>query len=284
MEIYQTYPMIKEIAKESLIPVIFDSLYQLDTRNDNSKASQLVFKLADKKTYPIEDRCFSILLDKMGLHKKALEHLNRYFESKESRRDVLALNDKIKLELACYKPDEALSSSNLLLALIPYNTKACMSKIDALVNLNKKSQAIIELTKLMGEITDPTYKAKLYKQRADLRTSKELNEKVGDLEMSCKLCPQLETRKEILKLLYRGQQFGTLNEMFNKTVTKKEIDEDFDIAIMRGDLYRAFDNDFEKALEVYKKVKMAAPDSFKARVDARIEITEEKLKRDEQKN
>lgn len=279
-EIYQTNSRIQKLADSSFIPYIFDSLYQIVNKNDKSMAEVLLNAADNKQFRPIEDRCLALLLDKMGLYEKALDRLNRYLESEEASRDILALMEKPSLELACKRPDKALVTSNLLLSLIPDNTKARLAKIDALEELKRKSNAIIELSILMGASSDPTFKAKLYKRRANLRTNKELNEKLGDFAMSDKLCPELAGRTEMYKLLFKEQKLDILHEMFKNTVTEKEISENFEIAIIKGDLCRALDKDFKKALEIYKRVQATAPPKIQARVNARIEILEEKLKHD----
>jgi tetratricopeptide (TPR) repeat protein len=280
--IYQTYSKIKELSKESLIPAIFDSLYQFENKSDKYSATQLLKKL--DKTSPIEDRCLSILCEKMEKYTRALDYLYRYLDSKESSNDIMALLNRAKLEIECRKPAEALSATRSLLKLIPSNTEVRLANIDALKELNKKSQAIIELSILMGDTSDTTFKAKLYKQRAELRTNGEVNEKVGDLEMSDKLCPELAGRKEMFKFLYKEKKLKVLNEMFNERVTKQDMEKDFDIAIMKGDLCRVVDKNYKKALEIYKYVNSVAPPQYKARVSARIEIIEEQLKHGDNKN
>jgi len=282
LDIYQAYLRIQKFYRKSFIPGIFDSLYQLENKSDDNAAIKLLDKV--NNTNPIEDRCLSILLDKMEMHTKALDHLYRYLDSKESSNDIIAQIDKINLELICKKPAKALSSSKSLLTLIPNNTKIRLAKIDALRGLNKRSQAIIELSVLIGETSDPTVKARLYKRRAIFRRSKEVNEKVCDWEMSDKLCRKLEGRKDMFKFLYKEQMLEILNDIFNKTVTKEDIENDFDIAIMKGDLCRAVEKNPKKASEIYNRVNSKAPAHYKARVSARMEIVKEQLKHDGNKD
>jgi len=285
IEVFKGYSMINKNFTNSWIPQIFDCIYQLENKRDSDPANKLLKKIKGTSILPIENRCLSILLSKMNKHEDALNKLIAYFDCINENDDLLALYDRMTLELVCKKYNDVIKSAKKLLECNPKNIGARYSKINALKELGRYEDAIIELTLLIGDTTDPVYKARLYLERAQCRGPQELEDRISDLSMSNQLCPENGTDKDILMLLFEAKKYEQVEEMMEKMSHRKKIEEDFDIAIIKGDLYRFIKKDSQKALDWYKKVVSLCPSPhYKEHFKRQIEIIEDEIKNEKNNN
>ena len=237
LDLYEIFFSTKHLYNDSLVPEIFGSLYQAEMKCDNSDAVELIKKIKGRVLSPIENRCLSILFEKLNKKVDALFYLDSYLSEKSSLKDYLAIRDKIRLEFDCMNYENSLRYSTILLERNPNDDDIRLIKIKSLECLERIGEAIVRLTIFINETSDPVYKASLYRQRAQLRTSTDLNEKLMDLEMSYKLYPGCGIENEILHLLYNARLYDQVMIMFDRIALKRKIEEDFAMSSMRCDIY-----------------------------------------------
>ena len=277
LDIYEVYPVISEISKDSTLPLIFDSLYQLENKCDYAAAKSFVDELEQIKLSSYESRCLSVLLGRMERYEDALKYLNTYLNNSDHLVDILAYHEKMNLELICGYSDKSLQSARKLLSIDSTNTSVRLTKAFALINLKKMNEAIIELSILISAITDPRFKSNLYQYRANCRSHEDLNEKILDLEMSCQLYPK-GNQQPLLSLLYETAMYDELEAMIKEISKTQPIEKDFNIAAIMGNMYWIAKNDDEKALEWFKYAYEAAPLKYKKHFKMKIEAIKRIMK------
>ncbi len=261
----------QELDKNSLLPSIFGSLYKLATKEDSKDALEVIKKIREHTPKPIESRCLAVLYSKLGRNDAALRHLNAYYKSGEGEKDVLALYDKMTLEMSCRRFDEGLKSCDEILAHDKKNSGTRFNKCLALKGLNQNNEAIVELTLLISETQDNAYKSTLYRHRAQCRGYGDTEQKAADLIMSHKLCPESGCEKDIVSAYYEGEKFEMAEKWLN-SVDEKKVEKDVDLCLMKGDLYRFHLKDYAKAAVYYTKALNVAGENMRPHLRIQIEL------------
>jgi len=279
MDLPEIIEQIQNAEPESLLIPYFTALVNLDLGfPDETVKIFNKMQAVKKELKPIEMLYKALLLRRLSRPLEALKLIDTFLNTEEGKDDLEALLEKIQLHLEARQSKEALDLANKLLKDDPKNAEFRFYKAIALRGINETNIAITELTILLSDITDPKRKGLIYLERARCRPPTDLNGKLGDLDEAKKLNPNHEVDREIIISYYMGNKMEESDKLIEKLEENHNINNDYQMLLIKGSALRYIKKDYKKALEIYKRVSELAPGPLKEHFNKQIKVLEEKVK------